>query len=96
MSDLSFHVRQFAPAAEGEELQHREALLIARGYCSDLLAKRIPDRAYDLAAEAREIAERFAFAPVPTARLRIARDCARHLVMAAFLSAQLDEEEGGR
>ena len=33
-ASLAFHIRQFVPAADGEELEHRAALLKARDYAA--------------------------------------------------------------
>lgn len=92
MSDLSFHVRKFVPAAEGEELEQRIALLKARDYASALKARVASDRAYDFACAAHEAAGDFVFAEVPLARLKIAVSYCRNLVQAAFSAEHLEGE----
>ena len=95
MSELTFHIRQFTPNAEGVELEHRIALLKARDYASSLLAQVTSDLAYDLASYAHTMAGIFVFAEVPTARLEIAVKYCRHIVMAAFLAEHLVTEGSG-
>lgn len=92
MSDLSFHVREFVPAAEGEELEHRIALLKARDYASALKGQALDDTAYDLACLAHEVAGEFVFADASLPRLKIAVTYCRNLVQAAFCATHL---EGG-
>jgi len=96
VTDLAFHVRQFAPAAEGEELRHRVALLKARDYAASLRGQCIGERASDHACDAHEMTGAFVFADVPIARLRIAVEYARHMVMAAFLADHLESEGNGQ
>ncbi|MCV0384262.1 MAG: hypothetical protein K5799_12585 [Erythrobacter sp.] len=96
MSDLSFHVRQFVPAcADGEEMEHRQALLKARDYAAAQRGKVFSDRAIDLACEAHETAGAFVYADVPVDRLKIAVAYCRNLVHAAFLAEHLAEEGAG-
>lgn len=88
-----------APAEEtavGTAEEHRAALSTARDYCNKLTTTVMAPQAYAYATEAREIAETYMNAEVPAARLRIARDLARNLVMAAFLADHLDSCDGGR
>ena len=92
MSDLSFHVREFVPNAEGEELKMRIALLKARDYASALKWKAASDLAYDLACAAHEMAGQFVFAEVPLARLTIALRFCRNSVQAAFDAEHLEGE----
>ena len=92
ISDLAFHILQFAPGAEGEELEHRTALLKARDYAAWLRGRCQSERGFDHASDAHEMAGAFVFAPVPVARLEIAVAYCRCMVQAAFLAAHLDEE----
>ena len=94
MTDLSFHVRQFVPAAPGEELEHRTALLKARDYAAALRGSVETDRALAYAAEAHDLAGEYVYADVPAARLKIAVAACRNLVHAAFLLDHLDGEAG--
>jgi hypothetical protein len=96
VSDFAFHVRQFAPDAEGEELEHRTALLKARDYAASLRGNTLGERAFCHACDAHEMAGAFVFAEVPIARLRIAVEYCRYMVMAAFLADHLESEGGGR
>lgn len=96
MSDLAFHVREFVPAAEGPELEHRIALLKARDYAAALKGQAISDRAYDHACAAHEMAGAFVYAEVPADRLKIAVAYCRNLVMAAYLGDHLDSEGAGQ
>jgi hypothetical protein len=96
MSDLSFHIRQFVPDCEGPELEHRNALLIARDYAADLRAKVTSETALEHAAAAHQMAGEFVFADVPPDRLKIAVAYCRNLVHAAFLAEHLCNEGSGR
>jgi len=92
MSDLSFHIREFMPTAEGEELKQRIALLKARDYASALKWKAASDLAYDLACAAHEMAAHYVFADVPVDRLKIAVSYCRNVVQAAFSAEHLEGE----
>lgn len=97
MTDLSFHVRQFVPeCADGEEMEHRTALLKARDYAAAQRGRVFSDWAINLSCEAHETAGAFVFADVPTDRLKIAVAYCRNLVQAAFLAEHLSEEGAGR
>ena len=96
MSDLAFHIRQFAPDAQGDELEHRMALLKARDYAASLRGQCPSERAADHACDAHEMAGAFVFAPVPVPRLKMAAAYCRCMVQAAFLAAHLDEEGNGQ
>lgn len=96
MSDLSFHVREFVPACEGAELEHRTALLRARDYAAMLRGKVTSETALEHAAAAHEMAGEFVFAEVPADRLKIAVAYCRNLVHAAFLAEHLESEGAGR
>ena len=94
MSDLAFHVHQFVPDCDGEELEQRKALLTARSYAADLRSKVWSRTALHHAADAQEMADAFAFADVPIDRLKIAVGYCRNLVHAAFLADHLEREAG--
>ena len=96
MSDLSFHVREFLPdCQDGDEMEVRKALLMARDYAAILRSRVHASWALTLAAEAQEIAGDFAFSETSLDRLKIARDYCRNLVQAAML-ADWFEREGPR
>lgn len=93
MSDLAFHVRQFVPAcADGEELEHRTALLKARDFAAAQRGKVFSDAAINLSCAAHETAGEYVYADVPVDRLKIAVAFCRHLVSAAYLAEHLSEE----
>ena len=92
MSDLAFHINSFCPAAEGDELQERIALLKARDYAAALKPNMRSDWAYDLSCAAHEAAGHFVYAQVPTNRLKIAVNYCRNLVQAAMLADHLEGE----
>jgi len=93
MSDLAFHIREFAPTcAEGPEMEQRQALLKARDYASHLRSRVNSQRAFDHAVAAHEMAGGYVFAEVSVARLEIAVAYCRNLVQAAFLADHLDDE----
>tara|TARA_B100001057_G_scaffold314369_1_gene314481 strand:- start:495 stop:782 length:288 start_codon:yes stop_codon:yes gene_type:complete len=91
MSDLSFHVREFLPDCQGEELELRKSLLVARSYAADLRGKVWSRTALEHAADAHQLAEAIVFAEVPADRLKIALAYCRNLVHAAFLADHLEE-----
>jgi hypothetical protein len=94
MTDLSSHIRQYLPDAQGEELEHREALLKARDWAAALRGRTNTVRAFNLAVDAHEVAGEFVFAQGETPqRLAFAAKLARHLVAAAMLAEQLDDGE---
>lgn len=93
MSDMSFHIRQFVPAcSDGEEMEQRTALLVARDFAAAQRGRLFSDWALALSAEAHAIAGQFVFAPVPVDRLTIAVAYCRNLVQAAYLAEHLSEE----
>ncbi|MFN6933759.1 MAG: hypothetical protein ACK4NZ_01255 [Tsuneonella sp.] len=92
MSDLAIHVRQFLPDCVDAELEHRQALFVARDYAADLRAKVTSETALAHAADAHEMAGAFVYADVPTDRLKIAVAYCRNLVHAAFLAEHLERE----
>ena len=96
MSDLSFHVRQFVPeCADGEEMELRTALLVARDYAAMLRSRVHPEWALTLAAEAHDMAGEYAFAIAPLDRLKAVRDYCRNLVQAAMLADWFEREGPG-
>lgn len=93
MTDLSFHVRQYVPTAEGDELVHRETLMKARDWAAAMRGRTHTRAAFDLACQAHEIAGGYVFAEGETPlRLKQAADLCRHLVAAAMLHENLDAE----
>ena len=92
MSDLAFHIHQFVPGCQGEELQHRTSLLVARDYAAELRSKVTTPRALEHAADAHEMAGAFVFSEAPPDRLKIALEYCRNLVHAAFLADHLEGE----
>lgn len=94
MSDLSFHVRQFVPdCADGEEMELRTSLLVARDYAAMLRSRVDTEWALTLAAKAQDMAGTFAFAKTSLDRLKVVRDYCRNLVQAAMLSDWMDRED---
>lgn len=87
MSELSFHVRQFVPdCADGEEMELRTALLVARDYAASLRSRVGTGWSLTLAAEAHEMAGEYAFAEASLDGLKVTRDYCRNLVQAAMLA----------
>jgi len=97
MGALSFHIRQYLPDAEGEDLEVREVLLRARDHAAALRGRTVSLRAFNLAAEAHEICGAFVYATNETlGRLSLAAKLCRHLVHAAILAEQMDDDEVAR
>ena len=94
MSDLTYHIQQFVPGCEGEELAQRTSLLVARDYAADLRGKVHSRRALDHAADAHELAGAFVFSDASPDQLKIALAYCRNLVHAAFLADHLEGEVG--
>ena len=91
LQSLEFHVHEFVPDAEGEDLEHRIALLKARDWSAALIGRTQSLMAHNLAYSTHEIAGAFVFAldeSVP--RLDMAARLCRHLVGAALLAESLD------
>lgn len=87
MTDLAFHVRHFIPeCVDGEEMELRKALLIARDYAAMLRSRVSSEWSLALVAEAHETAGEFAFGETSLDRLKVARDYCRNLVQAAMLA----------
>ena len=63
MIDPTFYIRQLVPeCADGEEMDLRKALLVARDYAAMLRSRVVTEWALTLAAEAHDLAGQFAFA----------------------------------
>lgn len=93
MTDLAFHVRQFVPDCnDGEEMELRKALLVARDYAAMLRSRVGTEWAITLAAEAHEVAGEYAFAVASLDRMKTVRDYARNLVQAAMLADWFERE----
>ncbi|MEL7690538.1 hypothetical protein [Citromicrobium bathyomarinum] len=91
MSDLSFHIRSHLPECEGEELEHRIALLKARDYAAWLRTRVSSQVALAHAADAHEMASAYLYADVLPDILKVAVGYCRNLVHAAFLADHLLE-----
>jgi hypothetical protein len=95
MTDLAFHVREFLPECQGEELEQRKSLLVARDYAADLRGKVWSRTALEHAATAHELADYFYKDETASPdRLKIALAYCRNLVHAAFLVDHLEQEVG--
>ena len=94
MSDLSFHVRQYVPTAQGEDLEHRTALLKARDWAAVLRGRVDSAFALQLVIQAHDVAGEFVFAKDESPeRLAFAVKLCRHLVGAAVIAEQLENGE---
>ncbi|MEA1619649.1 hypothetical protein SOQ14_12045 [Erythrobacter sp. T5W1-R] len=96
MSDptLAFHVKQYVPQAEGDELAHRITLLKARDHAAALRGRTDGWLATECACHAHDIAGRFVFRlgeSVP--RLEMAANLCRYLVRAALTADSLNSED---
>lgn len=89
MSDLSFHIRQFLPDCDGEELEARQSLLKARDYAASIRGRGVTGLALDHAVTAHEMAGAWLYAPAPVDRLKIVLGYCRNLVHAAYLADHL-------
>ena len=90
MTDLAFHIREFVPECDGEEMEQRVALLKARDYAAMLRARSRCEVARDHAMAAHDAAAEFVFSDASPDTLNTIRDYCRHLVQAAFLADQLE------
>lgn len=91
---LAYHIQQYCPGAEGEELAHRVALLKARDWAASLRGNATSWIAQHCATRAHEIAGAFVFRPGESlARLELAVTLCRRLVGAAMAADALDSEE---
>jgi hypothetical protein len=91
MSDLTFHIRSHLPDCDGEELEHRTALLKARDYAAWLRTRVATQTALGHAADAHEVASAYLYAEATPALLKAAVGYCRNLVHAAFLADHLME-----
>jgi hypothetical protein len=93
---LAFHVHQFMPDCEGDELDQRIALLKARDYAGMIRCKPIGEMARSHAIDAQEAANHFFHdAGASVQELKLAIDYCRHLVQAAFIAEHIDPEVWG-
>ena len=91
---LAFHIRQYCPGAEGEELAQRITLLKARDHAAAMRGRTTSWLADQCAWHAHEVAGRFVFCPGESeARLNLAAQLCRALVRAAMAADSLDCEE---
>jgi hypothetical protein len=93
---FAFHIHQFMPDCQGEELEQRIALLKARGYSCTLMGSTVSELARGHAIDARNAADHFVYCPAstPVSLNRAVLYC-RHLVQCAFLAEHLDPEVWG-
>lgn len=84
MDALAVHVHEFVPAAEGEELAHRIALLKARDHAAMLRGRLIDEDAFDWACQAHEFAGAWVYADASADQLKLAVSVSQCLVQAAF------------
>jgi len=91
MIDLELHIRAHLPRCEGEELEHRVALLKARDYAGWLLTRLANQAALQHATDAHAMASAYLYADVTARILPVAIGYCRNLVHAAFLAEQLLE-----
>lgn len=93
MTDILTQVRMFVPSCqEGEELEQRKALMIARDYAAMLRGTTESAIATNHAVDAHECAGAYVYADVPVARLKIAVGYCRAMVQAAFIADHLERE----
>lgn len=91
---LAYHIQQYCPGAEGEELAQRMVLLKARDWSAALRGRSTSWLADQAACHAHEVAGRFVFRPGESeARLALAAQLCRSLVRAAMAADSLDSEE---
>lgn len=91
---LAFHIRQYCPGAEGEELAQRVALLKGRDWAAAMRGRSTSWLADQCACHAHEVAGRFVFRPGESeTRLALAAQLCRALVRAAMAADSLDSEE---
>jgi hypothetical protein len=90
---LAFHIRQYCPGAEGQELAQRMALLKACDWTSALRGCSTSWLADQAACHAHEIAGRFVFRREESeVRLALAAQLCRSLIRAAMALDSLDSE----
>ena len=90
MRDLSFHVHQFCPTSQGEDLELRTRLLKAMDYAAAMRGKYHRPRAYGYSADAHDLAGHYVFRDVPIHVLKMAVDACRALAQAAQLVDALE------
>lgn len=91
---LAYHVRRYVPdCKDGDEMERRISLLIARDYAVSLLSKTRSEAATDHAISARETADAFCFAGVSVDRLDMAVNYCRKMVQCAFIADALEGEQ---
>ena len=93
---LRQQIRQWLPASEGDDLEHRVALLIAREYAMWLACRSEGQEAVEHARQAQRIAGLFLYADVPAVRLGLVVEYCRHLVRCTFLADHLESEGCGQ
>lgn len=92
-SGLAYHVREFVPGSEGEDLEHRIALLKAREYAAKIRCKPVGEIARGHAIDAQQVADLFLHDEHCTLdRLKLAVTYCRNLVQAAVIAEFLDLE----
>lgn len=91
---LAYHIQQYCPGAEGEELAQRVALLKGRDWAAALRGRTTSHLGDQCACYAHEVAGRFVFRPGETeARLALAAQLCRALVRASMAADSLNAED---
>jgi len=91
---ITCHIREYVPGADGEELTHRIALLMARDFAASYRGRTKSWLADECACQAHDVAGRFVFRIGESAsRLDMAVNLCRSLVRAAMCADSLDCEE---
>jgi len=90
MRDLTFHVHQFRPDSQGEDLELRETLLKAMDYAAAMRGTYDRPRAYGYAADAHDLAGHYVFRSAPIHVLQMAVEACRALAKAAQLVDALE------
>lgn len=91
---LGFHIRQYCPSAEGEELAQRIVLLKARDWAAALRGRTTSWLGDQCACHAHEVAGRYVFRSGESeARLKMAAQLCRALVQAAGAADSLNCED---
>ena len=90
---FAFHVHQFMPDCEGEELELRITLLKAREFAGELRCTTISEFARNHAIDAQSAADHFLYCPSATpSKLGDAVQYCRLCVQCAYLAENLDPE----
>lgn len=92
VASLAYAVCQHRPGCGGEELVQRIALLRARDYAVEQVGQHVSDLAHDLICWARDVARAYVYTPAATDSLALAIALCRHLVRAAEMAEQLEQE----